>query len=321
MKEIIALREVRSFFVGGDLVRLSGLPIREIPTIPGAPLRCADPNGTYAVGQLYVQQYLQANPTASYPVHLWHGGGLTGACWETTPDGRPGWLDVFLRRGFDTYLTDAPERGRASWAPYPTINAEAPWHRTLEMAWWMFRFGPEGGYDPDPAKWRTYPDLKFPVEAAETFLKQFVARWGSRTSDAWAISAYAELLDQSDPGVVVAHSQGGLYALDLAARHPDRLLGLVLVEPVAPRDEQFNYAALNSTPILIVTGDNLTSRPALEAFCLRARAAGSAVKWLDLPQLGVTGNSHMLMMDTNNLAIAIQVLKWMEENISVIASR
>jgi hypothetical protein len=34
---------------------------------------------------------------------LWHGGGLTGVTYETTPDGRDGWLNMFVRSGWDVY--------------------------------------------------------------------------------------------------------------------------------------------------------------------------------------------------------------------------
>jgi hypothetical protein len=40
----------------------------------------------------------------------------------------------FLRAGFDTYVSDAVERGRASWAPYPQVYAEAPYFRTAKEA-------------------------------------------------------------------------------------------------------------------------------------------------------------------------------------------
>jgi hypothetical protein len=32
---------------------------------------------------------------------MWHGGGLTGVTYETTPDGRDGWLNMFIRKGWD----------------------------------------------------------------------------------------------------------------------------------------------------------------------------------------------------------------------------
>ena len=54
---------------------------------------------------------------------LWHGAWLTGATWETTPDGREGWLNYFLKQGWAMYNSDAVEReydvqGTAScWSP------------------------------------------------------------------------------------------------------------------------------------------------------------------------------------------------------------
>ncbi|MGA0599308.1 hypothetical protein ACO2Q3_01230 [Caulobacter sp. KR2-114] len=310
-RQTIQLRGIRSAFVGGEILRLEGLPIRQLPTIRGAPPRQIDPNGAYAVGQLYLQSFQLSRPDGPFPVQLWHGGGLSGACWETTPDGRPGWLNFFLRRGFDVTVVDAPERGRASWAPYPEINAEAPWHRTLEMAWWMFRFGPPGGYHPDPALRQAFAGLQFPVEAAEIFLKQFVARWGSRQSDAWAICAYDALLAQSAPAIVIAHSQGGLYALDLAVRRPDAFKALVLLEPVLPPEADYPFQGLAGTPILLVNGDNFQRETAFKRFADALRQAGGQVDLLDLPGEGVFGNSHMLMMDRNSDEVAGRVALWL----------
>jgi hypothetical protein len=60
---------------------------------------------------------------------------MTGVNWETTPDGRPGWQMYFLRAGFDTYVSDAVERGRASWAPFPQVYPDPPFFRTAKEAW------------------------------------------------------------------------------------------------------------------------------------------------------------------------------------------
>ena len=57
---------------------------------------------------------------------MWHGGGLSGVTWETKPDGKPGWQNYFLKAGHDVYVSDAVERGRASWARYPEIFKTEP---------------------------------------------------------------------------------------------------------------------------------------------------------------------------------------------------
>jgi hypothetical protein len=45
------------------------------------------------------------------------------------------------------------------------------------------------------------------------------------------------------------------------------------------------------------------------------QAAGGAAKYLLLPEAGQKGNSHMLMLDKNNLAIADLIIGWIGENV------
>ncbi len=117
----LSVAEIGSFFAGGRIRRLEGLAKRERIGTPGGPVHFVDPNGELMAGQMYVQYVRLAKPGAAAPLLMWHGGGMTGVNWETTPDGRPGWQMFFLRSGFDTYISDAVERGRASWAPYPQV--------------------------------------------------------------------------------------------------------------------------------------------------------------------------------------------------------
>ena len=113
------VREVGSFHVGGRQVTLTGLPEREIVFSAGTPPLKVNPNGDFEVEQMYVQYVKLADPKAKYPLLLVHGGGLAGVTWETKPDGKAGWQQFFLQAGHDVYVSDAVERGRASWARYP----------------------------------------------------------------------------------------------------------------------------------------------------------------------------------------------------------
>src|SRR5947209_20620945 len=99
----IVLRGMGSFHVGGRVVEVSGKPVREIVRQPGGPLTKLDPNGQYMVEQMYVQYVLPQQRRGKLPLLMWHGGGLTGVTYETTPDGREGWLNMFVRNGWDTY--------------------------------------------------------------------------------------------------------------------------------------------------------------------------------------------------------------------------
>ena len=53
-----------------------------------------------------------------------------------------------------------------------------------------------------------------------------------------------------------------------------------------------------------------------QAFITRVNAAGGNAQMLFPPDLGIHGNSHMFMLDKNNLQIADLVLIWIDENVS-----
>ena len=95
----IVLRGMGSLHVGGRVVEIHGKPVRDIVRVPGGPSSRLDPNGQYQVEQMYAQYFLPKNPKGKVPLLMWHGGGLTGVTYETTPDGREGWLNMFVRKG------------------------------------------------------------------------------------------------------------------------------------------------------------------------------------------------------------------------------
>ena len=43
------------------------------------------------------------------------------------------------------------------------------------------------------------------------------------------------------------------------------------------------------------------------------RSAGGSAKFVLLPEVGLKGNTHMMMMDKNNLQIADLVIAWLGE--------
>lgn len=315
----LAVDEIGSFHVGGRIVRLAGLPLRERVSTPGGPVHRVDPNGEIVAGQMYVQYVRLAGIKAPAPLLMWHGGGMTGAAWETTPDGRPGWQMFFLRAGFDTYVSDAVERGRASFAPFPQVYPEAPYFRTAKEAWEdIFRFGPAGSWHADPALRRPYSGLRFPVEAFEAFLAQFAPRWGC--NDALTQVAYDALLRRLDPGVVIlTHSQGGNFGLAAAIGAPERVRAVISLEPSGAPDPAIGDAArLKGVPHLFMWGDNwsgspfwVNSRPASERWRDALIAAGCDVTWIDLPARGVFGNSHALMAGDSSDEIAAIALDWL----------
>lgn len=75
---------------------------------------------------MYVQYTRLEHPVVPYPVCMIHGGGATGALWESTLDGRPGREFSFQQNGFHVNVSDGVERGRSSWAQFPEINEGPP---------------------------------------------------------------------------------------------------------------------------------------------------------------------------------------------------
>jgi pimeloyl-ACP methyl ester carboxylesterase len=313
----IVLRDMGSFHVGGRAVTISGKPVQEVRRTPGGPPAKIDPNGPQLVEHMYVQYFLPAEKRGAYPLLLWHGGGLTGVTFETTPDGRPGWLNFFIRRGWDSYNSDAVERGRAGFAP-PDIFTGEPVYPSRSDPFERFRIGAgAGSYDPDPAKRKQLPGNQFPVEAYDDFVKQMVPRWLS--TDEAILAAYIAEIDRVCPCVILVHSQSGQFGFKAAQARPDKVKALVAVEPAAIGDLD-RVAALKAIPILAVYGDYIdqdarwpTMRATASAFFQQIEAAGGKVDRLDLPQAGIHGNSHMMMMDHNNLEVAALIQKWLAE--------
>ena len=211
--------------------RSPGLPTKEVVFSPGAPPIKVDPNGEFEVEQMYVQYVKLAQPRARVPLLLWHGGGLSGVTWETKPDGKPGWQQYFLNAGYDVYVSDAVERGRASWARYPEIFKGEPMFRTKKEAWELFRIGPSyevGG------KREAFEGQQFPIEAFDQFGKQGVPRWV--TNDAATQKAYDALVQKVCPCIIVVHSQGGNFGFTAALNAPDKVKALIAIEPSGAPD-------------------------------------------------------------------------------------
>ena len=313
------IAELGSFHIGGHEVTLRGLPVTEgVFTQGGAP-HVVDPNGDVEVEQMYVQYFVPTARQARHKLLMWHGGGLTGTTWETKPDGQPGWLQYFIRAGHTVYVSDAVERGRASWARYPEIYAGEPVFRTKRDAWETFRIGAPGSYATDPAQRTPLPDTKFPVAAFDQFAKAFVPRW--TTNDAATQRAYDALVQRVGDCVVMVHSQGGNFGFHAALAAPDRVKGVIAVEPSGAPPPGPALAAFAGIPVLIVWGDFLDTHavwrrqvPTSRRFADDVTARGGSVEWLHLPAKGLSGNSHMIMMDTNSDQVADLIQDWMRRH-------
>jgi hypothetical protein len=145
------------------------------------------------------------------------------------------------------------------------------------------------------------------------------------------LKALSNLAGQVNGAVLMGHSQSGSFPLAAALLNPAVARGLVLVEPgTCPAnytDEQI--AMLAKLPILVVFGgyrDTPTGIPALpswqtrfeacQAMIGRLRTAGGQAQMISPTEIGVRGNSHMIMQDKNHLQVADLILTWIGERVS-----
>lgn len=310
----LVLERQGSFFVGGRDVKSDTLS-----TLPAYA-----PSGTITVDQMYVRYQVPVD-ARRLPLTLIHGCCLTGKTWETTPDGRMGWDEYFVRKGHPVYVIDQVSRGRS--AADPSLVNSVRLGKTSadkaspifaaghEAAWAIFRFGAE--YP------QVHPGMRFPLKAQEEFWKQMVVDWiATLPTPNPTVPALSELAKKLDGTVLISHSQSGIYPFQTAALDTRGIAGIVSIEPGTCPAATGDLRPYLGMPILILWGDyvELSSRwsPRLKAcreFAEAAKKAGGRVESVVLPEIGIKGNSHMLMQDDNSLEIADWLFAWIDKNI------
>jgi len=308
------LADFGSFYIGGRRVEVAGEDTRTIWFTPDVSFDY-DPNGMFHIEQAWVQYFVPSTLQCEQPLLLVHGGGLTGVTWDSTPDGRHGWLQHFVSMGHATHVIDSVERGRAGfnavighgWSDEPIVRSE-------REAWSLFRIGRPEDFD----QRIPLPDCQFPVDALEAFTMQSVPRWTSTTGAACdALEAALEkIFERAGRANVICHSQGGGLTNTVAARRPDLFNAIVAVEASGfPEDLPEAAADIRWLSIL---GDHMDA-DATSAF-LRAGAqrhhdrlvvAGAKSEIVSTVDFAERGNTHLMMMDRNNLDIARFIDRWL----------
>src|SRR6185436_9756957 len=316
------LKAQGSFFVGGRKVEQTKSELGNL-----------GPGGHIVVDQMYVR-YMVPQAGDGIPVVMIHGATLTGKTWETTPDGRMGWDEYFVRKGHPVYVPDQVGRGRSGFnqAIYNNVRAgSAPPANQPELlrfsdegAWPNFRFGPKAGV--------AFNDSQFPTAAVDELAKQAVPDMNrGLPAPTPTIKALSALAGQLNGAVLMGHSQSGSFPLAAALLDPKVTKALVLVEPgTCPAnytDEQIKTLA--TVPVLAVFGDhrdNPTGLPTLptwqarfeecQKLISRLKTAGGKAYMMDPTERGIRGNSHMIMQDRNSLQIADLIVQWLGEAVS-----
>ena len=267
-----------------------------------------------------------------WPMVYLHGYGQSRMGWITTPDGRQGWADLFLRNGYSAFLVDQPRRGEAgSTAQMSTDGFLDTWsanskdYKPGDQAWYThFRIGrvaPE-----------RYEGSQFPEgDAAQNqFFRQMTPNTGD-FDQAVAAAALGEVMKDvqtltGHKSIFVTHSQGGAVGWDVPA---DNIAAIVAIEPggtPAIGSEQYTKLLSAGIPIAIYFGDYIDNGPedimstsfwrrvrdGALAFAAQYNADGGDCTVVDLPKIGITGNSHFMFQELNNKEIADHIYQWLE---------
>ncbi|MFN2637470.1 MAG: hypothetical protein ABR585_10620 [Gemmatimonadaceae bacterium] len=280
------------------------------------------------VDQMYVQYQVPQNHGTRIPVVMVHGCCLSGKTWETTPDGRMGWSEYFLRRGRPVYIPDQTSRGRSGFDATAINQARLgtaapgsiPQVFTVgrNEAWKSFRLGPEY---PKP-----FPDEQFPVSAFDELAKQLIPDLNAtlpKPNPTFAnLAALGVLLKGA---VLMGHSESGFFPERAALVDAAGVRGIISIEGYCPTKLPSGaVAVLARIPILLVFADHLSDIPEIpgaraladcRTFVRQVVDAGGDAMVLHLPEAGMKGNSHMLMQDLNNLQIADLILAWIDKHV------
>lgn len=271
------------------------------------------------------------------PMVFLHGYGQSRMGWMTTPDGREGWSDMFLRKGHSVWLIDQPRRGEAGQSSVAgTMTAEPS-----DQTWYtQFRIGT---YLDDAFTYNEGSQFPEGEEALDQFFRQMTPDTGmdnaggdqniDNTVVAQAVAATIDEIYErtGKDSILVTHSQGGMPGWE-TARYTDHIAAIVAIEPgMAPEVDSEDYNALleKEIPVSFYYGDYIGEEfadvPAASMWSMMASsadtfteaytAAGAASTVIHLPDEGITGNSHFMFQELNNDVIADHVENWIQENV------
>lgn len=325
--QYMVIKEQGSFAVGGSVIENPGTFDAIKPTPEGQ---------TFHGDHAYVFYQIPAN-ARKLPLILWHGFGQFSKTWETTPDGREGFQNIFLRRNFGVYLLNQPRRGNAG-----RSTVEATIQPSPDEQFWFntFRVGVWSDY---------FPGVQFAKDKAtlNQYFRQMTPNIGGFDTEV-ITDASSKLFDKIGNGILVTHSHSGGFGWATAIKNPN-IQAIVSYEPGSgflfpegevPKPMESSSGALKAVgiakeeflkltkiPIIIYYGDFIPKKydpnPGTDGWRVRLEMArlwrdvvnrhGGDVTVIHLPEIGIKGNTHFPFSDLNNIEIADLMSKWLTE--------
>jgi pimeloyl-ACP methyl ester carboxylesterase len=191
-------------------------------------------NGRQAMsGQLYAEFQVPAKQTHHWPIVMIPGGAQSGTNFTGTPDGREGWAQFFLRRGYAVYVVDQPGRGRAAYqadvyGPASGVNPVSTEQRFT---------APERHNQWPQARLHTqWPGEGAPGDAVfdQFYASQMPAIQNFTLQQELNRDAILALLEKIGPAILLTHSQSGAFGWPVADARPDHVKAILAIEPNGP---------------------------------------------------------------------------------------
>jgi pimeloyl-ACP methyl ester carboxylesterase len=310
-------------------------------------------NNKQYVGKAYVEYFIPhkrrfrtgADASQTVPIVMTHSS-LSGANWRTTPDGREGWAQWFVRRGFPVYVIDPPGKGRAGFDPDQVNQAATGLIPTYtnppltgvfdSSAWNIWNAGPEFGVLGDGILYGN----TMPID--EGSLRHWLAfaglPSGPSPSPGGPDSAFIAVLEKikahwGQPPIFIGWSAGATLAQRLVGVRPDLFKAIVDLENGRPGCTAAGTREGPPPPAFVAAivawggpyvhvnsgAGQIFFRGFARTYCHElidaVVAAGGDATLLWMGDFGILGDSHMMMWGAHSDEIAQVVLNWIEKHV------
>ncbi len=298
-------------------------------------------NGVEYIGQSMVHRLGFEN--AERTVVMIPGHGLSSYIYTSTPDGRSGWTSDFSNAGYDTFAVDTNNLAVSGFEIKDFGTETQPKLST----WGINKIWKTWGFGDKPEE--PYKTTQYPVEYIEKLYASFSpmvsyesvksdnddldtetknnkqnSTTGKSTSsmvDMVEVNNTIELLEEYGPSVLIVHSMGGMTGFEVVRQRPDLVTAIVVIEPVgSPTNEDDLKENFIEVPYLAVYGDYIESRGQTGRYesCNKTASIlnenGGFGEVVTLTDLGIEGNTHLMMQDKNSSDIAKIIIDWLDKN-------
>jgi pimeloyl-ACP methyl ester carboxylesterase len=296
------------------------------------------------LGAAYVEYFIPHKKRKNaVPVIMTHSS-ISGVVFQTTGDGREGWVQYFVRQGFPVYVVDPPGIGRAGFdvdqanlaatGQIPPLSSN-PLARGGSESWPRWNIGPEFGELGDGTTGGTGNQMSIEPGALRRFLAAQMPS-GPSPAPGGSEAAFIALLEKTGPAIFIGWSGGGGLGETLVKLRPDLFQALISLEatgsctpnpggtpPAVVDPALVDVLVDNQVPFLNVngtTGHSNRNPGGLAPFVCQALidqiiAAGGDATQIQLPDLGIVGDSHMYFWENHSDQIAQIVVDWIADHV------